>query len=208
MVVAGYWVLVLTGGLGLDALDADADTGAGADVGGGGPGGLLAAGGLGGVPVSVALSLLLAIAWFGSLVGSVLVGGVGGGVVRAVLGGAVLLGALAFAWLCTRLLVLPLRRVFRTQAPPSLRDFVGRACVIRTGRVGTGFGQAEVTAEDGSTALVQVRVPSSDLPVAGAAGSARLGRGSTALIFDYDAAEGVFLVMPYEQYGLPGDPAP
>jgi hypothetical protein len=64
--------------------------------------------------------------------------------------------------------------------------------------VGSDFGQAEVTADDGTTALVQVRVPSSDLPVAGDADGTALARGSTALIFDYDPEEGFFWVMPYD----------
>jgi hypothetical protein len=122
-----------------------------------------------------------------------------GGVPRALLGCVVLAAAVGLAWLCTRLLVLPLRPLFRAGATTSARDFVGRPCVIRTGRVGTDFGQAEVTADDGSSALVQVRVPSADLPVAGAAQATVLRHGSTALIFDYDAAEGVFLVMPHDE---------
>ncbi|NED57538.1 hypothetical protein G3I24_42480, partial [Micromonospora aurantiaca] len=69
-----YWTLVLLGGLGVDLLGAgtDADTGAGAGAGdadGGADGdGLvaerLAMLGLGGVPATVVLSLLIAIAWF------------------------------------------------------------------------------------------------------------------------------------------------
>jgi hypothetical protein len=200
IVVAGYWLLVLAGGLGLDALDGDADLDT--DIDGfdaDGLGGLLAAAGLGGVPVSIVLSLLVVVAWFGSLVGSVLVDGLAGGALRAPLGGVVLAAALGSAWLCTRVLISPLRRVFHAARATSRRDFVGRPCVIRTGRVGADFGQAEVTDDDGSTALVQVRVPSSDLPVAGAAKTTALRHGSTALIFDYDAAEGVFLVMPHDE---------
>ncbi|MBC6459128.1 hypothetical protein [Actinomadura sp. HBU206391] len=196
LVVAGYWAVVLLVGLGFDALDADADTGAGADVEGGGFGGFLAASGLGGVPATVTLSLLICMAWFVSLTGSVLVRGVGGAVVHAVLAVAVLFAALAAAWLGTRTLVVPLRRVFPSVAEPSRRDFVGLMCVIRTVRVGPGFGQAEVTAADGSSAIVQVRQPSADL--AGGADGMGLTAGSTALIFDYDAAGECFWVMPYE----------
>ncbi|MBG6092987.1 hypothetical protein IW256_007100 [Actinomadura viridis] len=198
LVVGGYWGLVLAGGLGAGAFDGDADTGAGVADEGGGYGGLLAAAGLGGVPAPVVLSLLVAIAWFGSLTGSVLIDAFPGPVGRTVLGTAVLFGALGAAWTCTRMLVPPLRRVFRDAPAPSRRDFVGRVCVIRTGRVGTGFGQAEVTSEDGSAALVQVRVPGSDLAAGG------LAFGDTALIFDYDPADEVFLVMPYDAPPDPG----
>jgi hypothetical protein len=68
VVVVGYWALVLLGGAGLDVLDADDPTGAGHDAG------RLAGLGLGGVPVTVAASPLIAIAWFMSLAGTALLG--------------------------------------------------------------------------------------------------------------------------------------
>ncbi|GAA1877270.1 hypothetical protein [Actinomadura bangladeshensis] len=205
LVVAGYWTLVLLGGLGVDLLGAgtDADTGAGAGAGdadGGADGdGLvaehLAVLGLGGVPATVVLSLLITIAWFVSLAASALTSGVA----LRLLG---MSGALVAAWAGTRLAVLPLRRVFQNQVAASLRDFVGLPCVIRTGRVGPDFGQAEVTAPDGSSAIVQVRQPAADVPVAGAgltAGlPAGLAAGSTALIFDFDPDGQFFWVMPHE----------
>jgi hypothetical protein len=49
------------------------------------------------------------------------------------------------------------------------------------------FGQAEVTAADGSSALVQVRQN----------GEYELSAGSTALIYDYDADGEFFFVMPF-----------
>ncbi|NVI88317.1 hypothetical protein [Actinomadura sp. BRA 177] len=202
LVVAGYWTLVLLGGPGVDFLGAgtDADTGAGAGAGDGSAAedgdGLvaerLAMLGLGGVPATVVLSLLIAIAWFVSLAASALTGGVA----PRILGmGA----ALVLAWLGTRLAVLPLRRVFQDQVAASLRDFVGLPCVIRTGRVGPDFGQAEVTASDGSSAIVQVRQPAMDVPVAGtAADGTGLTAGSTALIFDFDPDGRFFWVMPHD----------
>jgi hypothetical protein len=71
---------------------------------------------------------------------------------------------------------------------PSRGDFVGRMCVIRTGLASHDFGQAEVTAADGSSAVVQVRTTGQD----------RLARGDNALIFEYDADGEFFWVMPYE----------
>ncbi|MFC5184966.1 DUF1449 family protein [Actinomadura harenae] len=215
IVVAGYWVLVLIGALGLHVLDLDADTGAGAGHGHGhgghgeGAGGMLSATGLAGPPVTVTLSLLIALAWFISLAGRVLLDGPGHAWAHAL----VLVAAVVGAWAVTWLLVRPLRRAFPDVPPPSRADFVGRTCVIRTGRVTGDFGQAEVTAEDGSTALVQVRAPetgprpgsgTASAPEAGIAsasgvGTGGLGRGATALIFDYDAAAEVFLVMPFDE---------
>ncbi|MFJ6772737.1 hypothetical protein ACIQOV_17535, partial [Kitasatospora sp. NPDC091257] len=73
--------------------------------------------------------------------------------------------------------------------PVTRGDFVGRVCVIRTGRVTADFGQAEVTAEDGSTATVQVRTATPE---------PALTAGRTALIFDYDAEGEHFLVAPFD----------
>ncbi|MBE1534016.1 hypothetical protein [Actinomadura algeriensis] len=190
LVVAVYWVLVLAGGLGLDLLDGDAAEGDAAD-GGDADGGLLGAAGLGGVPVTVALSLLIGFTWFTSLAGSALSEATA---LRALL----LPASLAVGWAAARVLVSPLRRVFRDAPGTSLREFVGLPCVVRTGRVGPDFGQAEVTAPDGSTAIVQVRAPTSDVAVAGAAEGAALTAGSTALIFDYDSAGQFFWIMPHD----------
>ncbi|GIH74685.1 hypothetical protein [Planobispora longispora] len=183
IVVVGYWLLALLGGAVLD--DAAGDGVAGDDAIGdaelSGAAGFLAGLGLGGVPVSVTVSLLVAIAWFASLAGSALITG------TAALA-AVPVAAIGCAWLGTRLLTLPLRRVARKERAPSRADFVGRTCVIRTGRVGGDFGQAEVTAPDGSSALVQVRQTGDDVFLA----------GSTALIFAYDSGGEFFWVMPYD----------
>ncbi|WP_370017877.1 hypothetical protein [Planotetraspora sp. GP83] len=164
LVVIGYWLLVPLGGLGLEL-----------------PDDLLTGIGLRGVPASVVISLMVVISWFVSLAGAALVEGTAART-------AVLLVALLAGWLCTRLLVLPIRALFPAVPAPSRSDFVGRMCVIRTGRVGPDFGQAEVTAEDGSSALVQVRQTGAD----------DLRAGSSALIFDYDPEGEFFWVMPYD----------
>ncbi|MER6944527.1 hypothetical protein ABT294_10945 [Nonomuraea sp. NPDC000554] len=161
LVVAGYWLVVLTGLLELD------DTGAHWL-------------GLGGVPAGIALSLMIAMAWLLSLVGSRLVSG------PPLL--AVPLIALVGAWLATRAALRPLRRLFAGERGTTRGDLVGRPCVIRTGEATNDFGQAEVTAPDGSSAVVQVRTTGQD----------RLTRGETALIFEYDGHGEFFWVMPYE----------
>ncbi|KJS55833.1 hypothetical protein VM98_10800 [Streptomyces rubellomurinus subsp. indigoferus] len=222
VVVVGYWLLMLLGGLGFDALHGGhgvghhvgvghgghvgqvghaghgagghgaAGHGAGGHHGGGvahgGPdsshhhGGVLDRLGLGGVPLTVAVSLLVAIAWFVSLAGTVLTTG-------APARGGVFAVALVAAWAGTRVIVQPLSRLFPQDRPMTRGDFVGRVCVIRTGRVTADFGQAEVTAEDGSTATVQVRTVEDD---------PGLTAGRTALVFDYDAEAEVFLVAAFD----------
>ncbi|MFJ6212534.1 hypothetical protein ACIQGZ_04260 [Streptomyces sp. NPDC092296] len=211
LVVIAYWVFAMLSGIGGGDLghsgdaahgpDLDHGDVAGSDVDGGGTdadhggghgfGGLLAAAGLGGVPVTVSLSLLIALTWFAALVATVLLGRLHdsgtSGALTAVVTVLATAAALVAGWLVTRLLVRPLRRMLPNVRPPSRHDFVGLTCVIRTGRVTADFGQAEVTSADGSSAVVQVR-QTDDAP---------LRAGSTALIFDYDADGEFFRVMPY-----------
>ncbi|GAA4678890.1 hypothetical protein GCM10023347_36740 [Streptomyces chumphonensis] len=186
VVVVGYWLAVLLGGAGVPGVDA-AEGGEGigsGDIGHStGFAGGLAVLGLGGAPVAVVLSLLIAIAWFVSLSGTALFAASWQRLL-------VLPVALLAAWAGTRVLVVPLRRLAPGERGVNRDDFVGRVCTIRTGRVGPGFGQAEVAAEDGSTAVVQVRAEATD--------AARLMLGSTALIYDYDAEAEFFRVAPFD----------
>lgn len=163
--------------------------------------GLLAAAGLDGVPVTVVFSLLIALGWFLSLAGSAALNGAGlHGPGRAVADVALIAAALVGAWLFTWVLVRPLRRLFPYELPPSRADFVGRICVIRTGSVTRAFGQAEVTAPDGSTAIVQVRRPEEDT-------GGPLAAGSSALLYDYDPQGEFFWAAPYEDPAA-GPPPP
>ncbi|WP_018638733.1 hypothetical protein [Parafrankia elaeagni] len=200
LVVVGYWVAVLFGGISADVLDVhgdlhgDIEAAGQGSVEGGGFAGFLAAAGLGGVPVTVAFSVLLALAWFASIGGGILLDHTGPGAsLRVVLSVVVLPAALLVAWLGTRLLILPLRRIFAAGVPPSRVDFVGSTCVIRTGRVGPDFGQAEVVASDGSSALIQVRHPGVRHP-----GVGPMRAGSSAVIYAYDAEGEFFWVAPLD----------
>ncbi|MEU2624771.1 hypothetical protein ABZ642_42810 [Streptomyces sp. NPDC007157] len=188
VVVAVYWLLVLLGGAhfhGARGGHHGHGHGHGHGAGRHGHGGLQRVLGLGGVPITVAVSLVVAFAWFGALSGRVVFGGGHGGVLLPV--------ALVGGWVGARVLAWPLGRLMPAPAPPpSRRDFVGLGCVIRTGRVGPDFGQAEVHAADGSSAVVQVRQSLDD--AAGPGGVLRAG--ASALIYDYDDAGEYFWVMP------------
>jgi hypothetical protein len=165
VVVIGYWIVVIAGGADPEAdLDGDA-----------GPLGFL---GLRGVPISVVVSLLVVLAWFASLAGAELL--------TSIPGWMVLAGALMLAWLLTRLAVLGLARLWPAGPGASRSDFLGLTCVIRTGTVTRTFGQAEVHAPDGSSAIVQVRSPRTD----------DLRAGSRALLFDVDPDGEFFWVVP------------
>lgn len=128
---------------------------------------------------AVPVSLWVLLSWFAALVGSTYAGD--GWLRYAVLAGAAVVGGVV-----TSLVMKPVRKWLRSEILPSRNDFVGRTCVIRTSTVTERHGQAEVTAEDGSSAVVQVRQ---------AGDKARLTSGSTALIFDYDADGEFFWVV-------------
>jgi hypothetical protein len=157
IIVIAFWAVVIAGG---------------ADPEGGGD--LLDFAGLGGIPAAVPLSLFAVFAWFGSLAGAVFLPA-----------WIALVIALAVAWLLTRLAVVLIGR-FRPPGPESRADFVGRVCVIRTGRVTPTFGQAEVRAPDGSSAIVQVRQTGTD----------DLHAGTEAVLYDFDPEGEFFWVVP------------
>ncbi|MCM4083067.1 YqiJ family protein [Paractinoplanes hotanensis] len=166
VVVVGYWLVVIAGG---------ADPDAGSDAGDHGP---LHFAGLGGVPVPISLSLVIVFAWFASLAGGEFHG--------PIPLWAVLIAALGLSWLLARLLIIPIRRLLPDGPDVSRADFVGLTCIIRTGRVTSTFGQAEVHAADGSSAVVQVRQ----------AGADDLHSGSEALLYGFDPDGEFFWVVP------------
>ena len=173
VVVVLYWLLVLVG-TDLDLLDADAE------------GGMINTLGLGGVPLMVALSMWITLSWLLAMIGTIVLGelAVGG----VLLGTAVLVVAVLGGLLVTRLVVVPIRRAIPRAVEPTRSDFVGRICVIRTGSVSETFGQAEITSDDGSSAIIQVRRP------AEMSDRGPLRAGSEALIFDYDPDKEIFWV--------------
>ncbi|MFF3327429.1 hypothetical protein [Streptomyces sp. NPDC002889] len=174
VVVIAFWLLVLLGAADSDTFDSDVDTDALH---------------LGGVPVAVSVSLLIALGWFCSLTGSVVLARTGvSGVAFHLLGAVLLFASLFVAWRVTRLLVGPLAKLFPDEPGPSRQDFLGLTCTIRTGRVDAEFGQAEVVARDGSTAVVQVRQTGTDV----------LALGSTGLLYAYDDAGEFFWVAPFD----------
>ncbi len=174
IVVIVYWLLLLVGGAILERTADGHSGGALARV--------LAIAGLGGVPVSFVLSLLVLLSWVASLVATVASGEVGSFV-----------AALVIAWLGTALLLRPLRGA--VAAARRVRpELVGDVCIVRTGEVGPEYGQAEVSAVDGSPTVIQVRQYGSD----------DLRAGAMALIYDYDADGDVFWITSFDpELGAP-----
>lgn len=174
---------VLTGGAkgGAEAFHAghggDAGTGgdADADVDGGG---LWHGLGLGDVPVTISVSLIVMLSWVGSLLVMHYIAGTAGWQ-RAI----VLVVAIVIALPIAALLVRPLAPVFAVKEAKSNADYIGHGCTITTGSVDDNFGQA--TVEDGGTVLViQVRCEH----------EGKLARGDKALIIDFDPARQAYVV--------------
>jgi hypothetical protein len=179
---------VLTGGAkaGGEALHAHGSDGAGDHAGGDHAGDPHTHGswwhglGLGDVPVTISVSLIVMIAWCSSLLGAHYIASPDGWQ-----RGVVLVVALIVALPIAALLVRPLAPVFAVKEGKTNSDYVGHACTISTGRVDERFGQA--TIEDGGSVLViQVRC---DRPGA-------LARGDKALIIEFDRARQAYVVEP------------
>ncbi|MEV6349026.1 hypothetical protein [Actinoplanes sp. NPDC051851] len=131
-----------------------------------------------GIPAPIYISLFVALAWFATLSGGEWHGPVPLWVIP--------IAAIVLAAVIARLLAIPLQRMLPDGPDASRADFVGLTCVIRTGRVTDAFGQAEVHAADGSSAIIQVRQ----------AGRDELHAGTVALIYDVDPEGEFFWVLP------------
>jgi len=203
-----YWLFVFAGALDLEMLDLGGDAGGELDLGGdvemdvdadadaSGDGGdadgasrgvfadLLYRLDLTEVPLTVSLSLFLLLAWTLCFVAVQTIGPIATTLVwGASVGTASALVSLAL----TSRFALLLRPMFRTHYAPLRRSLVGQVCEITTLRVDDRYGQAEV-ADGGAGLLIQVRSSNAE----------RLGRGSRALIFDYDSSREIFQVKPLD----------
>ncbi|WP_444962167.1 DUF1449 domain-containing protein [Nocardiopsis sp. M1B1] len=191
VVVAVYWLLVSVGATGSDALDSVDDSGEAAGLSS-----LMSRVGLGRVPVTVALSSLVCVAWFVSMMGSIMTSllHTTSTPLLIALGLVVLLIALVAAWAVTSGLVMSVQRFLPSRGSGSKNELVGRTCVIRIGEANEGFGQAEITTAGGAAISIPVRTTGGEvLPV-----------GSTALIFDHSAEQDVFLVTYFDAALDPG----
>ena len=148
--------------------------------------GLLAALGLAGVPLTVSLSVLVFLTWLLAVAAAIALRGAAPAyALGPVAGTLVVLGAFVLALVATGFVVRPLRPAFVTRQAPRRREAVGRLCTVLSGRVDATSGRAEI--EDGGAGLIaEVRCFEPN----------ELTRGSRALVFDYDASDEVFHVVP------------
>ncbi|MFF5933641.1 hypothetical protein [Streptomyces sp. NPDC012508] len=111
VVVIGFWLLVLCGAAGYDAFDSDVDTDALK---------------LGRLPVAVAASVFVAVGWFLSLFGAVLLEAAAlQGALSPLLSLLLLFLAPFVSWRVTGRLVRPLAALFPDEPGPSREDVAG-----------------------------------------------------------------------------------
>jgi hypothetical protein len=191
-----YWLFVLLGALDLDLLGGghhDFDLGGGHDVGdvGGDAGGDADGGdvdgggvwhslGLGAVPITISVSMIVLVCWCASLLSTTYIAG-DSSWIRIILFPLVIIVAFPVA----SLLVRPLAPVFKIKEGKFNADYVGSLCTITTNSVDTGFGFANI--EDGHS-LVQIAVRCDKPGV--------LARGDKALIIEFDPERRTFVVEP------------
>lgn len=203
-----YWLLVILGGIDVDFFDSvlgldvaeigevveGADTAEAVEAHAGGFASLLQLLGLAGVPFTIPLSFLVLFGWILTYFGTVHLGSLApdDGWLATVLGLVVATLAFGLSLFATAQLVQPLRPVFQTHLAPQRRAFVGTVATIRTQTVNAEFGQAEID-DGGAGLLVDVRCLDENT----------LTRGSSVLIYDYDAAREVYLVTPADDVLTP-----
>lgn len=187
-VVMIYWLLAMLGlvdfessGIDLD-LDAHADADA-ADLGT--IASYVVALGLNGVPFSVAVSLVVLIAWtVSALLGMWVQPLVPTWVLGVVVGTGVLALSLAVAVVLTARIVRPMRGLFVTHSAIANAALVGQACRVLTGRVDEQVGRAEVARRGaGINIRVWAHTPNT------------LTKGSAAIILEYDATRARYLIQ-------------
>jgi hypothetical protein len=179
-IVLIYWLFVLVGALDIDVLGgADGHDVGGHDAGGHDADGFMSKLGLGVVPVTITVSLIMLVGWVGSLLAMHYLGDIAG-VKYAVLPGMLVVGMLA-----TNILVRPIAPVFRIREGKSNSEYVGHTCTITTATVDENFGHANV--EDGGVTMdIAVRCD----------GTAKLARNDKALIIEFDEERQAYLVEP------------
>lgn len=177
-VVLIYWLLAVIGivdfdGDGLHLTDTTHDAG---DLGS--LTGIVNALGMGGVPLSIALSVLVLAAWTASCLGAMwLLPLLPADATQWTAGALLGLGSLTVAVPVTSLLTRPLRGLFVTHAAIHNVALVGQSCRVLTQSVDEQVGRAEV-AQLGANLNIRVWAPAPN----------RLKRGSRARIVAYEEA--------------------
>jgi hypothetical protein len=184
-----YWLVAALGILEVDVLDGDfAGDGEGLELEG--LAGLLLRLGLGGVPVTLVLTLLVFFAWFVSyFVELLLLRHLPLGWLRYPLGVALAAMALLPAVPLTGLLCRPLRRLFRKVEAPSARSLLGQVAKVRSGTVSPRFGEADLD-DQGAGLILRIRADE----------SAGFQRGDRVVLLQYLEGEHAYRVVSEDEF--------
>ncbi|THV42991.1 OB-fold-containig protein [Glycomyces buryatensis] len=196
IVVVLYWLTVIIGALDVDIVDFGTDGNAEVEAGGG----FWSAFGFGAVPFTVVLSLWITLGWIVTVLGTTWVRSADGVFIPAAASGiATLVAGIGVGMLGAKLLSRPLSRIFADAPATAHADLIGKVCLVRSGTVTTGQGQAELVEEDGTVHIINVR---RSVHEPDGIDDELFDRHSKLVIFDYDESARTFLVVPV---ALPGD---
>jgi len=98
----------------------------------------------------------------------------------------IFIGTFVIATYVTYGITLPLRNVFKTPAALDASSIVGEICKIKTSKVTSTFGEAELTV-DGSYLQISVRTSEGEF-----------SKGDSALIFDHDTENNTYSITKIE----------
>jgi len=186
VVVVLYWLTVIIGAIDVDVVEVGGDAELDA-------GGFWSAFGFGEVPFTVVLSLWITLGWIVTVLGTTWVRSANMFVPAALTGTAVLVAGIGVGMLGAKLLTRPLAKLFEDAPATAHADLVGKVCVVRTGTVTLDSGQAEITDDEGSVLLINVRRSPHEPE---GLDEDLFARHSKVVVFDYDEVEKVFLVVP------------
>ncbi|AQZ93343.1 hypothetical protein ACFSB1_11785 [Halopseudomonas phragmitis] len=181
-----YWLVVALGLLDIDLLDSASDGGLQAE----GLGGLLLKLGLGGVPVTLLITLLVFFAWLFCYFAELLVlRFLPLGILRYPLGLVVLIAALMLAAPVVRVVIYPLRPLFQRLLANTTSSLLGRTVVVRSPRVTAMQGEALL--EDGGAGLI-LRIRADE--------SLGYKRGDRLVLLEYLEPEHAYRVITEDEF--------
>ncbi|BEP41755.1 MULTISPECIES: OB-fold-containig protein [Variovorax] len=193
-VVVIYWVLAMLGMVDIEHSGLDVDVGVHTHADGdasdiGHLASYVVALGLNGVPFSVAVSLLVLVAWTVSCLGGEwLLPLVPTMALQLLAGTALLVASAVIAIPITAVAIRPLRGLFVSHTAVSNAALVGQLCRVVTGVVNEKDGRAEV-ARRGASLNIRVWATTPNA----------LKRGSQALIVEYDEAAARYLIVAHDE---------
>ena len=188
--MGAFWVLSIIGVVDLDA-QLDLDISHETDASGVGElSGFLMRWGLGGIPITVVLSVLIGLSWLFCYFGSAYLLPFLPGAVLQALGGLVLIAiCLIVSFPITAMSLKPTTHLFVGESAITNEEIVGMVCEVRSGEVNEDFGQGLVN-DQGAGLLIDIRAKTPN----------DIKRGDKVALISYDAGHSTYQVMPEEEF--------